>query len=293
MQLLRPHVERGDVTAAGSHIRGSMIPIICAAVGGKLSAAERQVVRALHPAEMRPLIHGPSRTMAPAEVATVLTSGISITVPLEPMLAVRDASVIPPYLPRLPYPVTIFELYDGDGDHNYFTSLDTWQVVACALAETEPGREWLAWPLVQMMEAGRTTFGATSTTMRADGERAWLENDSGSGDRSWMMRDLWACAQLATARGAVTTQMGDRRTRRRWARGLGWKPPTIYHLDIGGSHEATAEEGGRVYTCRWLVRGHWRHAGPEGRTWIRPYIKGPVGAPFKGRPTYTVRRPEA
>lgn len=51
--------------------------------------------------------------------------------------------------------------------------------------------------------------------------------------------------------------------------------------------EATHEgDGGRAYTVRWMVRGHWRQQpyGPQ-RTlrrpvWINPHVKGPADAPL-------------
>lgn len=54
-------------------------------------------------------------------------------------------------------------------------------------------------------------------------------------------------------------------------------------------HVATGEtdESGRVYTHRWMVRGHWRNQ-PHGPNrsrrsirWIPSYIKGPAGMPLK------------
>jgi hypothetical protein len=45
--------------------------------------------------------------------------------------------------------------------------------------------------------------------------------------------------------------------------------------------------GGRVYTCQWVVRGHWRNQRYPSRNttrpiWIAPHIAGPEGAPLKG-----------
>lgn len=54
-------------------------------------------------------------------------------------------------------------------------------------------------------------------------------------------------------------------------------------------HVATgdADESGRVYTHRWMVRGHWRNQ-PHGPNrskrsirWIPSYIKGPAGKPLR------------
>lgn len=48
-----------------------------------------------------------------------------------------------------------------------------------------------------------------------------------------------------------------------------------------------ADESGRVYTHRWMVRGHWRNQ-PHGPNrsrrsvrWIPSYIKGPAGKPLR------------
>lgn len=43
----------------------------------------------------------------------------------------------------------------------------------------------------------------------------------------------------------------------------------------------------REYKYRRMVRGHWRRL-PEKSMWIKAYIKGPAGAPWKGRPVYKV-----
>lgn len=57
---------------------------------------------------------------------------------------------------------------------------------------------------------------------------------------------------------------------------------TPKHLATGD-----ADESGRVYTHRWMVRGHWRNQ-PHGPNrskrsvrWIPSYIKGPAGKPLK------------
>lgn len=72
--------------------------------------------------------------------------------------------------------------------------------------------------------------------------------------------------------------------------------PQIYFVDIAAAGEER-EPGvsDREYRHRWLVSGHWRlNAG--GKTfvrhkggvcsWVRPYVKGPPGAPWKGRPVH-------
>jgi len=71
--------------------------------------------------------------------------------------------------------------------------------------------------------------------------------------------------------------------------------PRVYFVNLAASGEHGASYGGgREYHCRWLVRGHWRHIDggrrfctccdpPQIASWVDPYVKGPTGAPWKGR----------
>lgn len=60
-------------------------------------------------------------------------------------------------------------------------------------------------------------------------------------------------------------------------------------VDLRAPRHVPGEEssGGRVYTHRWIVRGHWRNQ-PYGKdsaqrriTWVPSHTKGPAGAPLK------------
>lgn len=79
----------------------------------------------------------------------------------------------------------------------------------------------------------------------------------------------------------------------------GYRFPKVYWVRLEHGGEGQREETGRGYSVRFLVRGHWRQyregevfTGGKKRVysgkkvWVRPYIKGPVGAPWKGRPVY-------
>lgn len=87
------------------------------------------------------------------------------------------------------------------------------------------------------------------------------------------------------------------------AKKSGYKFPTIYWVRLEHGGESQREETGRGYSVRFLVRGHWREYTEKvvpvtkgGKThdrhyagkkvWVKPHIKGPVGAPWKGRPIY-------
>lgn len=64
------------------------------------------------------------------------------------------------------------------------------------------------------------------------------------------------------------------------------RPYWVSLSQSGQERPRTASD--RTYHCRWLVSGHWRHYESGDRTWIRPYVKGPKGAPWKGRPVHVV-----
>jgi len=91
---------------------------------------------------------------------------------------------------------------------------------------------------------------------------------------------------------AVLVQRGDRPQQRRAER-EGHADPVIKIVQLRTFHRAPSEDeaehthGG--YSCRWLVRGHWRQQWYPSQSanlpiWITPYIKGPATAPLK-RPT--------
>lgn len=103
-------------------------------------------------------------------------------------------------------------------------------------------------------------------------------------------------AHLITARNApVESLVLPRHQRKRIVReGVLKQPSRVYFVNLSAAGEHASADGGREYHVRWLVRGHWRHM-PGGRrlctcceppqvaSWVEPYIKGPVGAPWKGQ----------
>jgi hypothetical protein len=94
-------------------------------------------------------------------------------------------------------------------------------------------------------------------------------------------------AHLVNARGVSVTHIDVPRQQRRAFTRKGLVHPQLYFVYIGdGTAEIERGKSDREYHVRWLVRGHWRHFSSGDRTWVRPYIKGPAGAPWKGRPIY-------
>ena len=116
-----------------------------------------------------------------------------------------------------------------------------------------------------------------------------LKNVRLADDHKAVYSQIVELVHLITARGVQTVSLPyTRAQRRRSARKGIDRAPTVYTVRIGGGTQVAGEgPGTREYHCRWLVRGHWRYmAQTNTRTWVRPHIKGPAGAPWKGRPVY-------
>lgn len=104
---------------------------------------------------------------------------------------------------------------------------------------------------------------------------------------------------LITARNVDHEDVVVPRAQRKRIVRSGAPVPKIYYVNLAASGEREKQEGvkapsGREYSVRWLVRGHWRHTDGGSQwctccdparvaSWIEPYVKGPVGAPWKGR----------
>lgn len=92
-----------------------------------------------------------------------------------------------------------------------------------------------------------------------------------------------------------------RATRKEFQRKYGFSHPQLYFVQLRSSDEPQAGHGDKVFRHRWIVRGHYRRSDAGSHlvsskglcTWVRPYIKGPAGAPWKGRPIYTTVVEEA
>lgn len=93
---------------------------------------------------------------------------------------------------------------------------------------------------------------------------------------------------LITARGVEHEKL-PRPQRREFERKIKRKYPQAFIIKIGTTSAYERGDGsGRALTCRFMVRGHWRHYETK-RTWIRPYIKGPADAPWRA-PLNPVRK---
>jgi hypothetical protein len=109
-------------------------------------------------------------------------------------------------------------------------------------------------------------------------------------------------AHLITARNAPPDRVLLPRAQRKRLARAGYADATslLYYVDLHAAGETDGAGAGREYTVRWLVRGHWRHVSggrglctccdpPQVASWVAPYIKGPAGAPWKGKQVHRPR----
>ena len=103
------------------------------------------------------------------------------------------------------------------------------------------------------------------------------------------VRAVWL---LMSQPNIAEVEVFDRpRTLRRRDEREGLNPGAVRLLHLrrppaGSGVEGEDEVGGREYTCRWMVRGHWRQQWYKSRDghrpiWISPHIKGPEGKPLR------------
>jgi len=109
-------------------------------------------------------------------------------------------------------------------------------------------------------------------------------------------------AHLITARSVPKREITLPRHQRKRIERERWAPrmPKLYYVDLTYAGEQPQTGAGRTYHVRWLVSGHWRHIdggeslctcrehrhSPRPATYIEPYVKGPPGAPWIGRPVH-------
>lgn len=195
-------------------------------------------------------------------------------------------------LPPLPFEMIALEPSDGAGwvfghkDENGEVVPDEAAVSFMMLEEIEQGESWVLESLMHRPgDAGglNTLSWVRSVLNRGHG---LVHEDNLGDDHEFYRRSANSVIQLIhliTANGTKQEAISPPRPQRRnWERKSGRKFPVVRLVVIGGENNPSEinTETGRVYTHRWLVRGHWRNYQDGKRIWVRPYVKGPAGAPW-------------
>jgi hypothetical protein len=160
---------------------------------------------------------------------------------------------------------------------------EEWQALLFARKGVADSSEaWTAWP----MEITAETLRHGYVTRDLKFVKEELPVADSSVEAYWRL--AVEAVHFVTARGVSLSEIKKPRAMlRRAERKARIFPPKLYWVTVDDGE--IADRGGqseRIYHYRWLVRGHWRQVSGEKRTWVRAYIKGAAGAPWKGRPVY-------
>ena len=276
---------------------------------------EATVEKCLDPSQ--PFRHGKgSRWLQPSheQVVAILKSSIlHIVSAVETTHVLRSAGEYPmPELPPLPYPRIAIEAEEQNGWLVSSTHGKVYSVYAIFLSEREQGRVWdclwywgdaedldrpysddeyyvpfVAWTIQAIPGKKFHVSGAY------EGHPGNTENIPEEAADT-LVKFAIELAQIISADKIPHEPIRpvSRQQKRHWDRKhpyvITTDKPRIYYVNLHAAGDTSHEKGDgtRVYHVRWLVRGHWRHYVNGKVTWIKAYVKGPVGAPWKGRPIY-------
>jgi hypothetical protein len=244
-----------------------------------------------------------------------------------PPLEVEPIEVLPP----LPFTRVWLEIANANPGELQFVDNDgrmSW-TRGFAIIEEEPGERWhIVTPLldrqglIELLDAGVAPEKAFmyATTLKDYPLKRYEEHgmiaaavgrpgiDFDLGDERLNQRMVLMALlpemliQVLHTLGVVTEPTQLPRPRRREFRNrYGYEHPVPYRVHVRSVPEPKQGKGDREYHHRWLVRGHYRKhergthfvRGKGVCTWVRPYVKGPNGAPWKGRPIYTTAEANA
>ncbi|HEY7417474.1 MAG TPA: hypothetical protein VH593_19990 [Ktedonobacteraceae bacterium] len=234
----------------------------------------------------------------------------------------EDEIIVGLDLPPLPFPRIWIECCKGEAAVTAFrmTDLDgvEYNIMGWAISEIDPGNDWNVFcfmhPIVEEPDSRNADglpvytwsketvsirqLGIFPTGVGIDGKSDNTIQFDTEDNTSWftmMVLMPLGLAQFLTTQGVKHVKDPiPRPVRRRFARRFTFDHPQVYWVDASGAGESNPHSQ-RQYRHRWIVKGHWRlseagthfikHKGGM-CTWIRPYVKGPKGAPWKGRPIH-------
>lgn len=188
---------------------------------------------------------------------------------------------------------------------------DTLNILGIGIIERDPGKLWdvlLPYEFVPHDGSDPGRYNVLGHTITPQGfadetgqvqEQDWAEE--GSSPATAIIGLAITASHLITAeRMPITDIPIGRPQRKRWNRELKRQQfeegPRVYFVDLKTAGDIRVEGygGGREYKVRWIVRGHY-YKHPNGKFdipekgkcyWRKAYVKGPAGAPWKGRPIY-------
>lgn len=249
-------------------------------------------------------------------VAELIRSSILFAIDGEVLESVvkdgESAEVGIPPMPPLPFPRISIQASSG-GLVQGLTDIDpslyehdvvSADVLLLVVKEITAGVEWLVTPVSAVKNSEGAYLSGLSLDMfslYADGMKMLIGSRvdqrvqwsaSTHSHFAHFARIAVEAVHLITARGSRIEQAeSDRALRRRVDKNATALPERVYWVEVRDQamsdySGADTTKSSRSYSCRWLVRGHWRWLATDRRTWVSAYIKGPVGGPWRGRPVY-------
>lgn len=242
------------------------------------SSKETEVREALRPLEPQEFVGSNGAT---DWTSTLLRTASVVVLPLSeiPPQEITAAFVTKrDGLPPLPYARLWFEFSVESGPTPY----ELGSVRLIGLAATGDETRWAVTYIFQL--AGEGDYLHCSTHMLgADGR--FIDHDAGAATILSSLTIL--LVELLSAYGVHLDEMPVARPRRReFERRFRAKHPTVYRVALTAGRSESRGNGKRKYTCRWMVRGHWRTYASGVRIWVRAHVKGPSDAPWRGKPLY-------
>jgi hypothetical protein len=173
-----------------------------------------------------------------------------------------------------------------------------YELLGAGFSELDPGTAWdVFWPIKEIASLSigpEVAYNVRQWRMTA--ELLEARRRFGSREEHALIDIAITAADLVTAQNAPRDRVQLPRRQRKqieqdYADESYEKPfePGIYYINLrhsGEQQEGTSNHRRSRRRVRWLVRGHWRRLRSGRRTWVRSHIRGPVGAPWKGRPVY-------
>jgi hypothetical protein len=188
-------------------------------------------------------------------------------------------------------PIPLLQDRETRGEHDV-----TYDLLGIGIAEIEPGVCWdVYWPCQEIeWVLNEPAVAINVRRWRVTADALADVHSSGPAEAKKLIDLAMTAADVITARNVPHERLQlprqQRKQFRREQRGGDHQGgPEVYYVNLrrAGEGQGDRSEGPRYRRrVRWFVRGHWRTYRSGLVTWVRPHVRGPVGAPWKGRPLY-------